>query len=239
MDRSSEGKSAAPPPPQAAITVTAAMATIGKPGLLTMSSLIRPTIIGSQPVSRRTGCGTCARNDRNDQDRTRPPRGMQTISSGSCPVPAVKQEWVPFIGGTRRTGLLITFGVTDLTFQGSLFSPAEPEDFDGSFRRMERLELPEGAWVERQPGWASQPDLLFVTALESLNGRKGWSGFTGWSYPAPGWCLHSTAASSRLASRCSPRCRRRLAIGTGYRSIGSLATCTETERTASPGMAIG
>jgi len=64
--------------------------------------------------------------------------------------------------------------VTDITFQSSLFStPADSEPFDRSFRKIERIELAHGAWVERQPGWASEPDVLFVKALEALAWTEG------------------------------------------------------------------
>jgi alkylated DNA repair dioxygenase AlkB len=64
--------------------------------------------------------------------------------------------------------------VTDITFQGSLFSAeAEPEGFDRSFRAIERTQLAEGAWIDRQSGWASEPDALFVIALEALDWKEG------------------------------------------------------------------
>ena len=63
--------------------------------------------------------------------------------------------------------------MTDITFQGSLFSPAVSEGFDRSFGGIERIELAHGAWIDRQPGWASQSDVLFVTAVEALDWKEG------------------------------------------------------------------
>lgn len=64
--------------------------------------------------------------------------------------------------------------MTDFSFQGSLFSTATgAEGFDRSFAGIERIELAEGAWIDRQPGWASNPDGLFLTALEALDWREG------------------------------------------------------------------
>ena len=77
-------------------------------------------------------------------------------------------------------------GLTDITFQGSLFAAtAESEDFDRSFRGMERIELVEGAWIERQPGWASEPDALFITALEALDWTEGMERIRGTEVPRP------------------------------------------------------
>ena len=95
------------------------------------------------------------------------------------------------VGPSTRSRLLehafgYSFGVTDLSVQGSLFSaPAESEPFDRSFRRMERVELAEGAWVDRQPEWASEPDRLFVTALEALDWREGVERIRGMEIPRP------------------------------------------------------
>jgi len=64
--------------------------------------------------------------------------------------------------------------VTSFSFQGSLFSTATGADgFDRSFAGIERIELAQGAWIHRQPGWASDPDDLFLTALEALEWREG------------------------------------------------------------------
>lgn len=64
--------------------------------------------------------------------------------------------------------------MTNFSFQGSLFSTAAgPVGFDRSFAGIERIELAQGAWIDRQPGWASNPDDLFLTALEALDWREG------------------------------------------------------------------
>jgi len=62
----------------------------------------------------------------------------------------------------------------DLNFQGSLLDFAETDRlFDAGFTGLERIELDHGAWVDRQPGWASRSDHLFVALLESLEWRDG------------------------------------------------------------------
>ena len=62
----------------------------------------------------------------------------------------------------------------DLNFQGSLLDFAETDQlFDAGFTGLERIELDHGAWVDRQPGWASRSDHLFVALLESLEWRDG------------------------------------------------------------------
>lgn len=64
--------------------------------------------------------------------------------------------------------------MSSLSFQGSLFSDgAGRRPFDGDFGRLERIELDHGAWIERQTGWAADPDRLFLTALEALDWREG------------------------------------------------------------------
>lgn len=64
--------------------------------------------------------------------------------------------------------------MTDIAFQGSLFSDLEePEAFDRGFSGMRRIELGDGAWIDRQPGWAADPDGLFLTTLEALDWKEG------------------------------------------------------------------
>lgn len=76
--------------------------------------------------------------------------------------------------------------MTDIAFQGSLFSHADGSDaFDASFSGMRRMELDEGAWIDRQPGWTSDPDGLFVTALEALDWREGVERIRGMEIPRP------------------------------------------------------
>lgn len=61
-----------------------------------------------------------------------------------------------------------------MAFQGSLFSEIdEPEAFDRAFTGMRRIELEEGAWIDRQPGWANDPDRLFLNTLEALDWKEG------------------------------------------------------------------
>lgn len=64
--------------------------------------------------------------------------------------------------------------MTEMAFQGSLFSHlGEPDAFDRSFGEMRRIELSEDAWVDRQPGWANDPDTLFLTSMETLEWTEG------------------------------------------------------------------
>jgi hypothetical protein len=64
--------------------------------------------------------------------------------------------------------------VPDLAFQGSLFSgAADTRSFDRSFAELERVELGLGAWVDRQSGWADDPDGLYLAALDALEWREG------------------------------------------------------------------
>src|SRR5690606_10021829 len=74
----------------------------------------------------------------------------------------------------HRTYVRYTVPMPDLTFQGSLFSGvADAGPFDPDFSGIERIELDRGAWIERQPGWATDPDRLFMTARAALVGREG------------------------------------------------------------------
>ncbi|MFW5904706.1 MAG: alpha-ketoglutarate-dependent dioxygenase AlkB, partial [bacterium] len=64
--------------------------------------------------------------------------------------------------------------MNDMAFQGSLFSQAgDPETFDREFREMRRIQLSDDAWIDRQPGWAKDPDGLFLTAMEALDWKEG------------------------------------------------------------------
>ena len=59
-------------------------------------------------------------------------------------------------------------------FQRSLLTMADgDEPFDRSFGAMEHIELGNGAWLDRQPGWAADADDLFVTAIDALEWREG------------------------------------------------------------------
>lgn len=76
--------------------------------------------------------------------------------------------------------------MTDIAFQGSLFSePDGPEAFDREFSRMRRIPLSEDAWVDRQPGWAHDPDTLFMTALNALEWKEGVEHIRGQKIPRP------------------------------------------------------
>ena len=73
-----------------------------------------------------------------------------------------------------------------MAFQASLFSAsADPVGFDRSFQGIERIDLAEGAWIDRQPGWASQPDVLFATCLEALDWKEGVERIRGAEVPRP------------------------------------------------------
>ena len=58
----------------------------------------------------------------------------------------------------------------DLTWQPSLFDTTVVE-IDGTFARLERLQLDPKAWVDHAPGWLTGSDILFQEVLE---GRR-WS----------------------------------------------------------------
>ena len=58
---------------------------------------------------------------------------------------------------------------SDLVWQPSLFAVGEPTDFDGSFSRLERIELDGESWVDHAPEWVSGADSLFE---EVLAGRE-------------------------------------------------------------------
>lgn len=62
----------------------------------------------------------------------------------------------------------------ELSFQGSLLDLAgASEPFDLRFRQMERVELGLDAWIDRQVGWVSRPDELFMSLLETLDWEDG------------------------------------------------------------------
>lgn len=62
----------------------------------------------------------------------------------------------------------------DVVFQGSLLAiEGDREPFDRSFASMERIRLPAGAWIDRQPGWVGSADDLFLTAVDALEWREG------------------------------------------------------------------
>ncbi|MEY2452011.1 MAG: hypothetical protein QOD92_1585 [Acidimicrobiaceae bacterium] len=52
-----------------------------------------------------------------------------------------------------------------LAFQGTLLGAAEPA-IDRSFRRAQRLELANGAWVDHVPGWLTGADELFGDVVD-------------------------------------------------------------------------
>ncbi|HJQ96292.1 MAG TPA: alpha-ketoglutarate-dependent dioxygenase AlkB [Acidimicrobiia bacterium] len=71
-----------------------------------------------------------------------------------------------------------------MAMQGSLFS-ASQGGFDRLFQSLERIDLGSGAWIDRQTGWASNPDELFVTVLEKLEWREGVERIRGMEVPRP------------------------------------------------------
>ena len=70
-------------------------------------------------------------------------------------------------------------------FQRSLFSAPAGVGFDGSFAGIERTELAEGAWVDRQPGWASEPYELFEKVRQTLPWKEGVERIKGMEIPRP------------------------------------------------------
>jgi hypothetical protein len=74
----------------------------------------------------------------------------------------------------------------DLNLQGSLFDLSNStRSFDAEFSRIERTDLGDGAWVDRQIGWAGKPDELFVTLLEALKWHDGVERIRGEEVPRP------------------------------------------------------
>jgi alkylated DNA repair dioxygenase AlkB len=70
--------------------------------------------------------------------------------------------------------------------QGSLFaSSIETIGFDASFRSLERIELPQGAWVDRQPGWVTASDELFARVRDSVDWKEGFERIRGLEVPRP------------------------------------------------------
>lgn len=62
----------------------------------------------------------------------------------------------------------------ELSFQGSLLDLAgASEPFDLQFRQTERVEPGQDAWIDRQVGWVSRPDELFMSLLETLDWQDG------------------------------------------------------------------
>lgn len=73
-----------------------------------------------------------------------------------------------------------------LTFQGSLldFTGGAPA-IDRAFSGIRRFRFPDGAWVDRLPGWVMAADELFTTALDALDWREGTERIRGVDVPRP------------------------------------------------------
>jgi len=73
-----------------------------------------------------------------------------------------------------------------LTFQSSLLDAVEQApSIDPIFAGMRRHALPDGAWVDRLPGWVRGADRLFATALDALDWREGTERIRGADIPRP------------------------------------------------------
>ena len=73
-----------------------------------------------------------------------------------------------------------------LTFQSSLLDAVEQApSIDPTFAGMRRHALPDGAWVDRLPGWVRGADRLFATALDALDWREGTERIRGADIPRP------------------------------------------------------
>ena len=59
------------------------------------------------------------------------------------------------------------------------------EPFDLRFGEIERVELGLDAWIDRQVGWVSQPDELFMSLLETLEWEDGVERIRGTSVARP------------------------------------------------------
>jgi alkylated DNA repair dioxygenase AlkB len=73
-----------------------------------------------------------------------------------------------------------------LTFQGSLLdlTGAAPS-VDRAFSDIRRFRFPDGAWVDRMPGWVVAADQLFTTAVDALDWREGTERIRGVDVPRP------------------------------------------------------
>jgi alkylated DNA repair dioxygenase AlkB len=71
-------------------------------------------------------------------------------------------------------------------FQGSLLDlPGAAPSVDRAFRGMRRQHLPDGAWVDRLPGWVTAADVLFTAALDALDWHEGTERIRGTDVPRP------------------------------------------------------
>jgi len=71
-------------------------------------------------------------------------------------------------------------------FQGSLLDMADAvPSIGGDFGGIRRQHLPDGAWVDRLPGWVTAADVLFTAALETLEWREGTERIRGGEVPRP------------------------------------------------------
>ena len=131
-----------------------------------------------------------------------------------------------------------------LTFQGSLLDlVADGPSFDPTFQGLRRHHLPDGAWVDRLPGWVQGGDRLYRAAEAHLPWRTGVERIRGDDVARPR--LVATVDRDRLPDELrvvgdlsdvlSERCR----AATASRSIRSASTSTATAATASRGMATG
>jgi hypothetical protein len=74
--------------------------------------------------------------------------------------------------------------VSDFAYQGSLFA-STTGGFDRSYSAIERTHLEHSAWVDRQSGWAANPNELFAIVLDSLEWREGIERVRGMEVPRP------------------------------------------------------
>lgn len=73
----------------------------------------------------------------------------------------------------------------DFSFQGALDLSAAEEGFDAAFTTLERIQLEQGAWIDRQAAWAARPDGLFLDVLEGLDWQSGVERIRGEEVPRP------------------------------------------------------
>lgn len=84
-----------------------------------------------------------------------------------------------------------------LTFQGSLLDVATAAPaIDPTFAGIRRHHLPDGAWVDRLPGWVRGADLLYHAAERALTWHHGTERIRGADVPRPR--LVATAHRDRL-----------------------------------------
>lgn len=61
----------------------------------------------------------------------------------------------------------------NFSYQTALPLSDADSPFDRTWSTMKRIELGDGAWIDRQPRWCEDADQLFLTVAEALDWREG------------------------------------------------------------------